>query len=292
MKKKKLYYPFYDEKISKHLIKNNFNNDCNGFWFIGGDLLKRKYVFKHSEIDDSFKILYPQLLKKSRLSKKLKFFFWAIRYYVPNISQIKKYKKEKTYKHDWKITSHLLELINSDYNNSKKLYVSSDLFISNKKENKAPHGKEMEAIILVTNLLKDLREIKFRMGFLQKSIEYGWLKPNNKQDEYIQNKLKKYGWFSPKIDIKNYLLDKSSIYKTTDKEIDYFSKFSKKSITEVEKIHEILRKNYAREVKGKIYGTNLKDLVYLRKKINPKIKFTFYKLDKVEKKILKKYKII
>ena len=75
MKKKKLYYPFYDEKISKHLIKNNFNNDCNGFWFIGGDLLKRKYVFKHQEIDDSFKILYPQLLKKSRLSKKLKFFF-------------------------------------------------------------------------------------------------------------------------------------------------------------------------------------------------------------------------
>ena len=54
----------------------------------------------------------------------------------------------------------------------------------------------------------------------------------------------------------------------------------------------MLRKNYAREVKGKIYGTNLKDLVYLRKKINPKIKFTFYKLDKVEQKILKKYKII
>ena len=154
--KKKLYYPLYDEKISKHLIKTIFDNDGNGFWFVGGDLLKRKYVFKHQEIGDSFKILYPLLLKKSRLSKKLKFFFWAIRYYVPNINQIKKYKKEKTYKHDWKITSHLLEPINSDYNNSKKLYVSSDLFISNKKENKAPHGKEMEAIILVTNLLKDL----------------------------------------------------------------------------------------------------------------------------------------
>jgi hypothetical protein len=290
--KKKLYYPFYDEKISKHLIKNNFNNDCIGFWFIGGDLLKRKYVFKHQEIGDSFKILYPLLFKKSKLLKKVKFFFWAIRYYVPNINQIKKYKKEKTYKHDWRITSHLLEPIQSDYDNSKKLYVSSDLFLSIKKENKAPHGKEMEAIILVANLLKDLREIKFRMGFMQKSIEYGWLKPNNKQDEYIQNKLEKYGWFSPKIDIKNYLLDEKPIYKPTDKENNYFSKFSKKNITEVEKIHEMLRKNYAREVKGKIYGTNLKDLVYLRKKIDPKIKFTFYKLDKIEKKILKKYKII
>ena len=54
----------------------------------------------------------------------------------------------------------------------------------------------------------------------------------------------------------------------------------------------MLRKNYAREVKGKAYGTNLRDLVYLRKKIDPKIKFTFYKLDKAERKILKKYKII
>ena len=150
----------------------------------------------------------------------------------------------------------------------------------------------MEAIILVTKLLKDLREIKFRMGFLQKSIEYGWLKPNNKQDEYIQNKLEKYGWFSPKIDIKNYLLDKNPIYKSTEEEKNYLSKYNKINISEVEKIHEMLRKNYAREVKGKIYGTNLKDLVYLRKKIDPKIKFTFYKLDKTERKILKKYKII
>ena len=43
---------------------------------------------------------------------------------------------------------------------------------------------------------------------------------------------------------------------------------------------------------NKDYGVNLKALEYLRKKINPKIKFTFYKLDKIEKKILKKYKII
>mgnify|MGYP001247883931 CR=1 FL=1 len=290
--KKKLYYPLYDEKASKHLTKTIFNNDCNGFWFIGGDLLKRKYVFKHQEISDSFKTLYPLLFKISKLRKKIKFFFWAIRYYVPNVNQIKKFKKEKTYKHDWKKTSHLLEPIQSDYNNSKRLYVSSDLFVSSKKESKAPHGKEMEAVILVAKLLKDLREIKFRMGFLQKSIEYGWLKPNKKQDQYIQNNLEKYGWFSPKIDIKNSLLDKNSIYKSTDKEIDYFSKFSKKNISEVKKIFEVLDKNYAREVKGKIYGTNLKDLVYLRKKINPKIKFTFYKLDKIEKKILKKYKII
>ena len=27
--KKKLYYPLYDEKISKHLIKNDFNNNYN-----------------------------------------------------------------------------------------------------------------------------------------------------------------------------------------------------------------------------------------------------------------------
>ena len=290
--KKNEYYPLYDEKISKDLIKTIYNNDGNGFWFVGGDLLKRKYVFKHQEIFDSLQTVYPSLVKKNKLMKKSKFFFWSIRYYVPNNNQIKQFKKKKTYKHDWKKTSHLLELICSDYNNNKKLYVSSDLFVSNQKEPRAPHGKEMEAIILTTNLLKDLREIKFRMGFLQKSIEYGWLKPNKKQDQYIQNKLEKYGWFSPKIDIKNHLLDPKSIHKSTDKEISYLSKFSKKNTSEVKKILEVLDRNYAKEVKGKDYGTNLKNLVYLRKKINPRVKFTFYKLDKVETKILKKYKII
>ena len=143
--KKNKYYPLYNEKISKHLIKTIFNNDGNGFWFVGGDLLKRKYVFKHQEIFDSLQTVYPSLVKKNKLMKKSKAFFWSIRYYVPNNNQIKQFKKKKTYKHDWKKTSHLLELICSDYNNNKKLYVSSDLFVSNQKRTSSTSWKRNES---------------------------------------------------------------------------------------------------------------------------------------------------
>ena len=71
--KKKLYYPFYDEKISKHLIKNNFNNDFIGFsremsMLIGVGVLvyfiftlnyTKPYVYKCGFFTSSFLILFP-----------------------------------------------------------------------------------------------------------------------------------------------------------------------------------------------------------------------------------------
>ena len=58
------------------------------------------------------------------------------------------------------------------------------------------------------------------------------------------------------------------------------------------KLRITLNKSYEKDTKGKDYGVDLEALQYLRKKISSKVKFIFYKLDKTETKILKKYKII
>ena len=289
--KKDKYYPALNEKASKHLVKSIFK-DGIAFWFEGGDFLKRKYIFKHDDISESLKKIYSSLVKLNKLKKKFKNFFWGIKYYVPTNNQIREFKKNKKYKHDWKKTAHLLEPICSDYKNNKKLNVSSDLFLGAEKESKIPYGKQIESIILAANLLKDLREIKFKIGFLNRGLPYGWLKFNKSQDQYIQKKLGKQGWFSQKIDIKNRLLHSPSDFDLDDKYISYLSKYTKDDYKYITKKFETLDKNYAKEVKGKDHGTNLKELIYLRKKINPKVKFKFYKLDKIEEKILKKYKII
>jgi hypothetical protein len=101
------------------------------------------------------------------------------------------------------------------------------------------------------------------------------------QDKYIREKLGQWGWFTPKIDIKNRI-----IYPPTG------FKYSKKDDKSTIKLLDMLKNNYQKQVKNNEFGTDLKALKYLRKKISPKVKFTFYKLDKTEKKILKKYKII
>ena len=247
---KKIKYPYFNEKGSIHLMKKELK-DSFVCAFEGGDLLKRGSVLKCEDVWSSLDFLYPHLVKLSKSKKKLKFksFYWFIRYYVPKENQIKYYKKNKKYKDSLEKLAHLLEPICSNYDDHKKLNVSSDLFLIDNRTVKFPHGKTIESIVLASKLLKDLKEINFKLGFLQKApSHYGWLKSNFSQDKYLLDKLDQPAWFTVEFQIKT-LFDKK-------------------------------------------FKSDLESLQYLRKKISPKIKFTFDKLDKVEQKILKKYKII
>ena len=246
---KKIKYPYFNEKGSIHLMKKILK-DSFVCAFEGGDLLKRVSVLKCVDVWSSLDFLYPHLVKLSK-PKKMKFkgFYWFIKYYVPKENQIKYYKKNKKYKDSLEKSAHLLELICSNYDDHKKLNVSSDLFLTDNHTVKFPRGKTMESIVLASKLLKDLKEINFKLGFLQKGLpHYGWLKPSFSQDKYLLDKLDQPAWFTVEFQIKTL--------------------FNKK------------------------FRSDLESLQYLRKKISPKIKFTFDKLDKVEKKIMKKYKII
>ena len=244
----KTKYPYFNEKGSIHLMKTELK-DSFVCAFVGGNFLKRGPILKCIDVWNSLDFLYPHLVKLLKTKKeKFKGFHWLIQYYVPNENQIRSYKKNKKYKHNWKKNAHLLEPISSNYDDHKKLNVSSDLFLTDNHTVKFPHGKTTESIVLVSKLLKDLNEINFKLCFLERGLPYGLLKSNFSQDKYLLDKLNQWAWFTIKFQIKTL--------------------FNKK------------------------FRSDLKTLQYLRKKINPKIKFTFYKLDKIEKKILKKYKII
>lgn len=247
--KSKNKYPYFNEKGSVHLMKTALKD---GFvcTFEGGDLLKRGTVLKSEDIWGSLEFLYPHLVKLLKpKKKKFKSFHWLIKYYVPKEDQIRYYKKYKKYKHKLEKSAHLLEPICSNYDDHKKLNVSSDLFLTDNHTARFPHGKSIESIVLASKLLKDLKEINFTLGFLHKGLpHYGWLKSNFSQDKYLLDKLDQWAWFTVKFQIKT---------------------FSNKKLR-----------------------SDLEALRYLRKKISPKIKFTFDKLDKIEQKILKKYKII
>ena len=84
----------------------------------------------------------------------------------------------------------------------------------------------------------------------------------------MQKGLPHYGWLKPSFSQDKYLLDKLNQWAWYTETLQIKTLFDKK------------------------FRSDLESLQYLRKKISPKIKFTFDKLDKVEKKILKKYKII
>ena len=247
MKKNK--YPYFNEKETVHLM-NKESKDSFVCAFEGGDLLKRGTILKCKDVWDSVDFLYPHLVKLLK-SKKMKFkkFDWFIKYYVPNENQIRYYKKYKKYKHNLEKSSYFLELISSNHHNCKKLNVSSDLFLTDNHTLKFPQGKTIESIVLASKIIKDLKEINFKLGFLHnRSHHLSWLKENFSQDKYLLYKLNQWAWYTEKLQIKT-----------------------------------LFKKNLR---------SDLKALQYLRKKISKKIKFNFYKLDKVEQKILKKYKII
>ena len=194
---KKTKYPYFNEKGSIHLMKKELK-DSFVCAFEGGDLFKRGSVLKCEDVWSSLDFLYPHLVKLSK-PKKMKFkgFYWFIKYYVPKENQIKYYKKNKKYKDSLEKFAHLLEPICSNYDDHKKLNISSDLFLTDNHTVKFPHGKTIESIVLASKLLKDLKEINFKLGFLQKGLpHYGWLKSNFSQDKYLLDILDQPAWFT------------------------------------------------------------------------------------------------
>ena len=86
-------YPYFNKKGSIHLMET-IHKDGFVCAFEGGDLFKRKHVFKHDEIETSLKFLYSKLVKLVKIKKKFKKFYWLIKYYVPNENQIKDLAKK------------------------------------------------------------------------------------------------------------------------------------------------------------------------------------------------------
>ena len=269
-------YPIVTKGSSNIFWKNK---DSVNFWFGGGDILSnRKFVSKGDDILETIKKMFAEIQTLKKNKKKFKEFSWVITYLVPTSRQLKQFKTKKKYidkKKDERL--HFLEVI-SNWKNNNKLEVSTDLFLTTKKNRKFTFGKGLEILINSTKIIKNLKYLNFKPGYLI----HGWLKLTASQDHYIQRKLGRYEWFTAFIDIKNRILHSKSPFKTTRKDKKVYG----------DNLLEILNKSYERDTKGKEYGVDLEALLYLRKKISSKIKFNFYKLDKTETKILKKYKII
>ena len=128
---------------------------------------------------------------------------------------------------------------------------------------------------------------------------------NKDQEDYIRMKLKNYSWTNGAIDISNKSYkNKKFLYEGNKTKKDFRLNFRNtyKGILNNKKhsgdIGFILKKSYAKRMKGKDYGQDKDALVYLRKNINKKVKFNFSRLfgtveeHKKDKTILKKYKII
>ena len=278
----KIQYPVYRSNISKKLSKYYNKNHASVFWFDGGNLLKRKDVVKNDEIIKSLETIYSHLAKlnKSKNKKKFRCFRWCIHYTIPEIKKSMANKFGKKYQSVSDKNSHTLEPICTDWDKDTKLNVSSDLFQSKNEDVKNPYGPLIEVLILIANLQKDLKEINFINGVLY----HGWLSRVANQGLYLREKLKHWGWVgSFPLDIK-----KPINFSPTKMISGVIQKIPKSWLKEA----TFIAKKRISFLKSKIYGEDLEALIYLRNEIDPKIKFTFTKLDKTEKKILKKFSII
>ena len=288
--------------------------------FNGGDLYERKdkhsqfgWADKWEDIHNTLKIVYPLLvnLSNDQNKKKITDLDWGIYYTVPDINQIKDLKKDKGYK-KLKKNYHGYPIISF---HKKVLHIAADLFTESSIWKNGEFGLGVYSIKLVANLVDDLKEIYFT----HQPLEAGWLKKTKYQEKYIRFKLKNWSWIEGSIDIynksfknKNFLLDK---VKTSGDE-RFITRYSAKALinntarkTSGSKlidintkalgtiISDVVRKSYAKEMKGKDYGKDKDALVYLRKNIHKKVKFNFSRLfgtadeHKKNKAILKKYKI-
>lgn len=294
------------------------------FGFYGGDLYQRSkdklgefgWADKWEDIHNCLKIIYPLLdnLINDQQRKKITGFDWVITYGVPNIDQIKQFKKDKKYKRLGKSYYHGITPI---WFHKKKLWVAADLFTESYIWQNGKYGLGIYVIKKIANLIENLKQINFE----HQPLEGGWLKNIKYQDDYIRFKLKNWSWIDGAIDIhnrsyknKNFISgsDKTSGNKrfvtrfTAEKLINNRAKtkikrnklIDTKNKTAADNVSDLMKKSYAKEMKGKDYGKDKDALVYLRKNINKKVKFNFSRLfgttdeHKKNKVILKKYKIV
>ena len=278
------------------------------FGFDGGDLYKRSkdkhgdfgWADKWEDIHNCLKIIYPLLnnLANDQERKKITGFGWYLAYVVPKKEQIKEFKKNKKYKRLGKSYYHGIRPI---LYHKKKLWVAADLFTESYIWKNGKYGLGIYVIKKIANLIEDLEQINFE----HYPLEGGWLEGNKDQEYYIRMKLKNYSWTNGAIDISNksYKNKKFLINgNQTRKEYRLNFRNTYKGILNNKKhsgdIGFVLKKSYAKEMKGKDYGKDKDALLYLRKNISKKVKFNFSGLfgtpdeRKKDKAILKKYKII
>ena len=278
------------------------------FGFNGGDLYERSkdkqgnfgWADKWEDIHNCLKIIYPLLnnVANNQKRKKITGFGWYLAYGVPKIEQVKEFKKNKKYK---KLGKSYYSGIRPIYYHNKKLWVAADLFTESYIWKNSKYGLGIYVIKIIANLIEDLEQI----NFAHHPLDGGWVAGHKDQEDYIRMKLKNYSWTNGAIDISNksyknkkFLINENQ----TTKDYSLNFKNTYKEILNTEKspgnIASILKKSYAKEMKGKDYGRDKDALVYLRKNINKKVKFNFSRLfgtpeeHKKDKVILKKYKII
>ena len=278
------------------------------FGFYGGDLHERSkdkqgnfgWADKWEDIHNCLKIIYPLLnnVANNQKRKKITGFGWYLAYGVPKIEQIKEFRKNKKYK---KLGNSYYSGIRPIYYHNKKLWVAADLFTESYIWKNGKYGLGIYVIKIIANLIEDLEQI----NFVHHPLDGGWLAGYKDQEDYIRMKLKNYSWTNGAIDISNksyknkkFLINENQ----TTKDYSLNFKNTYKEILNTEKspgnIASILKKSYAKEMKGKDYGRDKDALVYLRKNIKKKVKFNFSRLfgtpeeHTKDKVILKKYKII
>jgi|TARA_B110000483_G_C18053093_1_gene487337 hypothetical protein len=278
------------------------------FGFDGGDLYKRSkdklgefgWADKWEDIHNCLKIIYPLLknLANNQTRKKITGFGWHLAYGVPKKEQIKEFRKNNKYK---RLNKDFFHGISPIYYNNKKLWVAADLFTESYIWKNGKYGLGIYIIKIIANLIDDLEQI----NFVHYPLGEGWLVDHEDQEDYIRMKLKNYSWTNGAIDISNKSYKNKKFLtegNKTRKEYGLNFKNTYKGILKNEKhpkdIALILKKKYAKEMKGNDYGRDKEALVYLRKNINKKVKFNFNGLfgtpdeHKKDRAILKKYKII
>ena len=298
------------------------------FGFYGGDLYQRSkdklgefgWADKWEDIHNCLKIIYPLLdnLINDQQRKKITGFDWVITYGVPNIDQIKQYKKDKKYKRLGKSYYHGITPI---WFHKKKLWVAADLFTESYIWQNGKYGFGIYIIQKIANLIDNLEQINFE----HQPLEGGWLKDEKYQEDYIRNKLKNWSWCNGGIDIHNRSYKNNNFLSKNHSTHAYYrfvTRYSARSLINNkvksliikkkrtkklidlenksvgENIADVVKQSYKKEMKGKDYGQDKDSLVYLRKSIKKKIKFNFSRLfgtteeKKKDRAILKKYKII
>ena len=278
------------------------------FGFYGGDLYQRSkdklgefgWADKWEDIHNCLKIIYPLLtnIVNDQGRKKITGFGWVLAYGVPKKEQVKEFRKNKKYKRLDKKYYHGIRPI---YYENKKLWVAADLFTESYIWKNGKYGLGVYVIKKIANLIEDLEQINFKHC----PLEGGWLEDNKNQEQYIRMKLKNYSWTNGAIDIFNESYNNKKFLtegNKTNKDFRLNFRNTYKGILNNEKhsgdIGLVLKKIYAKNMKGKDYGQDKDALDYLRKNINKKVRFNFSNLfgtpeeHKKDRTILKKYKII
>lgn len=141
------------------------------FEFSGGDLSKRKHVFKVDDISKTAKIFYNYFNKLKDNALDLSELNLEIKYIVPNKKRGKK-------------NLHTLDLIKYS---KQTLYLSNEYFST----------EEIKNMSLIANKISKVKKIIFFKSILKN----GWLHKVKNQFEKISSLFGHYGWFDTELQV-------------------------------------------------------------------------------------------